>query len=1037
MIGVVSRFRAFLRPYRGLLVLGTVLSLAETALDLAKPWPLKFIVDNVLKASPHVAHTSQPILGGASPQALLVAAIGALLAIVGTSALADYWSTRLLAGAGERVGNDIRERLFAHLQRLSLRYHGHHEVGELTARVTSDVDRVQDMLVDGLSVLLPNALLMVGMAAVMFAVDPLFAAMALASSPFMALAIYRSTFNLKRASRRARRFGGRVSSAATEGLGAIQVVQALSLEDRSEDEFRALNRASLDATLRAVKYQARLSPVVDLAAALSTAAVLWLGTNRVLSGRLTVGLLIVFVSYVGSLYRPIRQLSKFGYTLTRGAVSGERIRAALEETSEVADGPGAKAAPPFRGRIEFADVWFSFGREPVLRGMDLSIEPGEILAVVGPTGAGKSTLAALIPRLFDPQAGSVRIDGVDVREYSLRSLRSQVAMVLQDTVLFRGSLRDNIACGKPDASEAEIRRAADLALVDEFAQRLPEGYDTPLGERGVNLSGGQRQRVAIARALVRDAPILVLDEPTSALDAGAEALVIEGLQNLMAGRTTVVLAHRLSTVRHAHRIVVLSQGEIVEQGAHGDLVKADGAYARLVRLQAPPAPAKTTQRRGSTGDDEAAETLSHLPSRGREARRDEASSAVEPASTEINRPDLTSEGPLLYVLKRFPRLSETFVLREIVSLEALGERILIDSLLPAEVNPGHPELGRLRARPRYLPKRPRLRRLGVGLTHLRLAVRAPATWTRLALRARRTGSWTRFLQAGLVAARALNEEVRHIHAHFATAAAEVARDAGKLAGIPVTVTAHAKDIFQVDNVRLLPVRLQGVSALVTVSDFNANYLRRVLPAVPVHHVPNGVAVAYQRAAVPPDGPILCVARLVPKKGVDVLVQATAILVAEFPDTTIEVIGGGPLAEELSALSRELEVELHVRFLGPRPWNEVDTALMRCSVFALPARITPDGDRDGMPTALVEAAARGVTLISTNIAGIPELVRHEDTGLLVPPEDPWALAAAIARLRREPALARRLGENARALVAEQFDPVRSARRLQSLFERAAG
>jgi ABC-type multidrug transport system fused ATPase/permease subunit len=490
-----------------------------------------------------------------------------------------------MEGAGQRIGNDVREAAFAHLQRLSLRYHGEHPVGDLTARVTGHDDRLQDMLVQALATLVPNLLLVIGMVGVMVAVDPGFALLALAVTPVMALLIYRSTLSMKLASRRARGFGGDVAAAATEGLGSIQVVQAFSLEERSRARFHDLNRASLDASLAAIRLEARMDPVVDLAAAASTAVVFWFGANRVLSGATSVGLLLVFLAYVGSLYRPIKSLAKLSYVVSRGNASAERIAAVLAEDPEVADRPGAQPLGRVRGRVVFDRVSFSYGRGPVIDDLSLTIEPGEIVAIVGPTGAGKSTLASLLPRFHDPDAGSVTIDGVDVRDATLRSLRAQIALVLQDPVLLRGTILDNIASGRPDASAAQVEAAVRLALVDEFTDRLPGGLLTPIGERGADLSGGQRQRIAIARAVVRDAPILVLDEPTSALDGESEALVVDALHNLMATRTTLVIAHRLSTIRRADRVVVIDAGRIVESGPPAVLLAAGGAYARMVRRQ--------------------------------------------------------------------------------------------------------------------------------------------------------------------------------------------------------------------------------------------------------------------------------------------------------------------------------------------------------------------------------------------------------------------------------------------------------------------
>jgi ATP-binding cassette subfamily B protein len=585
MIGTFVSFRRFVSAYRRRLFVGVVLALVETGFGLAQPWPLKIIVDDVLLKRGQAGGTT--LLAGiaVSPEWLLGAGVVAILVIAGLSALAGYGATLLMEGAGQRIGNDIREAAFAHLQRLSLRYHGEHPVGDLTARVTGDVDRVQDMLVQVLAGLVPNLLLVVGMVAVMVAVDPGFALLALAATPIMALLIYRSTISMKLASRRARGFGGEVAAAATEGLGAIEVVQAFSLEDRSRARFRDLNRASLDASLAAIRLEARMDPVVDVSAAVSTAIVFWFGANRVLSGTLTVGLLLVFLAYVGSLYRPIKSLSKLSYVISRGNASAERIRSILGEDPEIADRPDAVPLRRIRGQVRFERVSFAYGREQVLDDVSLAIEPGEVVAVVGRTGAGKSTLASLVPRFHDPDTGAVLVDGIDVRAVTLRSLRAQVALVLQDSVLFRGTIRDNIACGRPDATAQDVETAVRLALVDEFTDRLPDGLLAGVGERGLNLSGGQRQRIAIARAIVRGAPILILDEPTSALDPASEVLVVEALHNLMATRTTLVIAHRLSTIRRADRVVVLDGGRIIESGPPAILVAEGGAYARMLRLQ--------------------------------------------------------------------------------------------------------------------------------------------------------------------------------------------------------------------------------------------------------------------------------------------------------------------------------------------------------------------------------------------------------------------------------------------------------------------
>jgi glycosyltransferase involved in cell wall biosynthesis len=394
--------------------------------------------------------------------------------------------------------------------------------------------------------------------------------------------------------------------------------------------------------------------------------------------------------------------------------------------------------------------------------------------------------------------------------------------------------------------------------------------------------------------------------------------------------------------------------------------------------------------------------------------------------------------PVLYVLKRFPRLSETFVLGELLALEARGERILIDSLLPPEEGPRHPELARLRAPVRQLPRHPRLRDPQVAGAHLRLAVHVPGRWLAMALRSRSDReAWRRFLQAGLAAGRMRDEGVRHVHAHFATAAAVVARDAGALTGVPVTVTAHAKDVFHRDNAPLLAQRLRGVAAVVTVTDHNAAHLRRVLPGTPIHVVRNGVHLSPARLWTGRDpAPLLCVARLVPKKGIDCLLSAVALLARQRPGVCLEVIGDGPLDADLRRQAQELGIVDRVVFRGPLPSTDVQEALGRCAMLVLPCRIDESGDRDGLPTVLLEALACGTPVVTTDILGLPELVRHGETGLLVAPDDPAGLAAAVATLLDDPGHAAALGAAGRRLVAQLHDCDVSAAQLQGVWAAAA-
>lgn len=561
-----------MRRYSRALLLGSVLAVLQVVTKLAEPWPLGWLVDHTLTGQVNDA---------ASIRSDLAVTIAALAAIVATGALLDYWSTRLLASAGLRVANDMRSRAFVHLHRLSLGFHQRHQVGDLTARVTADVDRAQDLMVQMLATLFPNLLLLAGMFLVMVTIDPLLTLLSLFTTPLLALAVHRSKNSLRMASRRARRADGAVASAASESLAAIGLVQAFTLERHQSGRFEKLSGDSLDAGVEAVRLQARFGPLVDGAGMVSTLIVLWVGASRVANGQMELGLLLIFLTYVGSLYRPVKALSKLTSTLTRGMAAAERIGEVLATEPEIHDRPNATLAPRFQGHIRFDEVTFSYGRELVLDGVSFDIEPGETVALVGPTGAGKSTLAALVPRLIETGSGRVLIDGCDIRDYSVTSLRSQVSMVLQDTVLLRGTIRDNIASGRPGASRSAVELAAERALVCEFADRLPDGLDTVVAERGVDLSGGQRQRVAIARAMLREAPILILDEPTSALDALSEELVVAALKNLPSSRTTLIIAHRLSTVRRADRILVLDGGIVVEDGTHDTLLCRGGLYSQL------------------------------------------------------------------------------------------------------------------------------------------------------------------------------------------------------------------------------------------------------------------------------------------------------------------------------------------------------------------------------------------------------------------------------------------------------------------------
>jgi len=406
-------------------------------------------------------------------------------------------------------------------------------------------------------------------------------------APALFFVVYHYTHRIKNASRALRRQEGEVVSVLEEVLSSIRVVKAFAREDYEQKRFERESRESVEKALRARNFKAKLPPLVEVIVAAGTCLVLWYGARLVLSGALTAGELLVFLLYLGKMYKPMRELSKMTDTISKASVGWERIREVLENETQVRDLRGAKRAPRFKGRIEFNNVSFSYdgGKTPVLSDLNLKIEPGQLAALVGPTGAGKTTIVSLLPRFYELTSGEIKIDGSDIRRYKQKSLREQISFVLQETLLFRATVAQNIAYGKPQATREEIIRAARLANADEFIDRMADGYDTMIGERGVTLSGGQRQRITIARAIIRNSPVLILDEPSAGLDAESEKLVFDALGNLMEGKTSIVIAHRLATVRSADVIFVVDQGRVVEQGTHDELLETGGLYSRLYELQ--------------------------------------------------------------------------------------------------------------------------------------------------------------------------------------------------------------------------------------------------------------------------------------------------------------------------------------------------------------------------------------------------------------------------------------------------------------------
>uniref|UniRef100_Q02CW5 ABC transporter related n=1 Tax=Solibacter usitatus (strain Ellin6076) TaxID=234267 RepID=Q02CW5_SOLUE len=580
--------RELLRPHRKSLALGLIAVVVEGIAGLLEPWPLKIVLDNVVKQKALSGWLNHLVLSVAGNDRLAILKFAAMLAlgIAVVGSLAAYTEKYLTTSVGQWVMHDLRRSVYFHIQRLSLDFHDRRQTGDLISRVTSDIDAIQSFIASGLLSSLVNGLTLFGMVGVMFYINWRFTLIALSVAPVLFVVVYSYTRRIKKASREVRKKEGEIVSVIQEVLTSIRVVKAFAREEYEQRRLEEESLESVEAALHARALKARLSPLVDVIVAIGTSLVLWFGARLALQGSLSAGSLVVFIFYLGKMYKPMQELSKMTDSYSKAAVGYERIKEVMDTESDVKDLPGARPAPPLQGAVQFEHVSFRYPDSgPILRDVSFRIEPGQVAALVGPTGAGKTTIASLIPRFYDPTDGVVRVDGLDVRSLQQKTLRRQISFVLQETLLFHGTVWANIAYGKPDATRTEIIRASQIANANEFVEKLPQGYDTMVGERGVTLSGGQRQRIAIARAVVRDTPILILDEASSGLDAASEKLVFEALDRLMEGKTSLVIAHRLSTIRRADIILVIKDGEIVERGTHDELLSVGGLYAELHALQ--------------------------------------------------------------------------------------------------------------------------------------------------------------------------------------------------------------------------------------------------------------------------------------------------------------------------------------------------------------------------------------------------------------------------------------------------------------------
>ncbi len=575
-------------PYRNWLFFIFIAMLLETAMSLATPWPLKIIIDNAIVGKPLPAWLAwmNTILPGGHIMAITGICSIALVVITIINGLAGYADNYFTESVAQYIANDLRRRIYHHLQQLSLAYYNTHQVGKLLSTMTADVSTIQDFIASTLLSILVDSLTILGMFGLMLYLKWDFALISVCLAPFLLLFVIRFKRSVKKATHEVRREQAEMIVVIQQGLESIRAMNVFGRQELEEDHLKKVSMDTVYAALKARRIKSLISPVFTAAVSLCTAFVLWRGTHLVILGIMTIGTLTVFLSYLNKFFDPVKDLAKITVNIAQATVALERIQQILKANMIVPEKAGAWDPGKLKGDIVFDHVNFAYEPEIiVLKDINLSIRAGQRIGICGPTGSGKSTVASLIPRLYDPVSGRILVDGTDVREYTLEGLRREIGFVLQDTMLFFGSIRDNIAYGRPDATEQEIINASKLARADEFITRLPGGYNTVIGERGVTLSGGEKQRIRIARAVVRNAPILILDEPTASLDTESEKIVSVALERLMKGRTVITITHRLNNILTADKIFVIKSGAVAEEGTHESLLASGGVYSQLFFAQ--------------------------------------------------------------------------------------------------------------------------------------------------------------------------------------------------------------------------------------------------------------------------------------------------------------------------------------------------------------------------------------------------------------------------------------------------------------------